>query len=89
MKLGNMVVGRIICFSAMFQGIAETCPTFLAAVLDNGLYALMVFTLPGILGWGIEAIWWIKLITALLEMGFCGLWLKWELRRMPLKYNFS
>jgi Na+-driven multidrug efflux pump len=68
--------------NVLFQGIGKTYPTFLAAVLDNGLYALMVFTLPGIFGWGIEAIWWIKLITAGLEMVFCGIWLKWHLKRI-------
>ncbi|MCP4579039.1 MAG: hypothetical protein GY846_22420 [Deltaproteobacteria bacterium] len=75
-------MGAIMCFSAVFQGIGKTYPTFLAAVLNNGLYALMVFTLPGIFGWGIEAIWWIKLITTVLEMGFCGVWLKWDLKRI-------
>ena len=80
MGMGNMIVGAIMCLSAVFQGIGKTYPTFLAAVLNNGLYAVIVFTLPGIFGWGIEAVWWIKLITAVLEMGFCGVWLKWDLK---------
>jgi len=78
--LGNILVGTIMCVSAVFQGIGKTYPTFLAAVLDNGLYAVMVFTLPGIFGWGIEAVWWIKLLTAFLEMAFCGVWLKFSLK---------
>jgi len=63
-------------------------PTATEAPMDNGLYALMVFTLPGIFGWGIDAVWWIKLATAVLEMIFCVLWLRWELRGMDLEYHF-
>ncbi len=89
MGLGNILVGTIMCVSAVFQGIGKTYPAFFAAVLDNGLYALMVFTLPGIYGWGIEAVWWIKLITAFLEMGFCGVWLRWDLKRIKAMQSFQ
>jgi putative MATE family efflux protein len=85
MGLGTVVVGTIMSVSAVFQGIGKTYPTLLAALLDNGLFAAMVFTLPDIFGWGINAVWWIKLATGILEMCFCALWLKWELRRGGLK----
>ena len=70
MGLGTVVVGTIMSVSAVFQGIGKTYPTLLAALLDNGLFAAMVFTLPGIFGWGIEAVWWIKLATGIIEMVF-------------------
>ena len=87
MGLGTVVVGTIMSVSAVFQGIGKTYPTLLAALLDNGLFAAMVFTLPGIFGWGIEAVWWIKLVTGIIEMVFCALWLRWELKRSGLNVS--
>jgi putative MATE family efflux protein len=85
MGLGTVVVGTIMSVSAVFQGIGKTYPTLLAALLYNGLFAAMVFTLPGIFGWGINVVWWIKPTTGILEMCFCALWLRWKLRRGGLK----
>ena len=87
MGLGTVVVGTIMSVSAVFQGIGKTYPTLLAALLDNGLFAATVFTLPGIFGWGIEAVWWIKLATGIIEMVFCALWLRWELRQSGLRIS--
>ena len=89
MGLGTVVVGTIMSVSAVFQGIGKTYPTLLAAPLDSGLFAAMVFTLPGIFGWGIEAGWWIKLATGIIEMVFCALWLRWELKRSGLNMSLS
>jgi Na+-driven multidrug efflux pump len=82
MSLANIVVGTIMAVAAVFQGLGKTYPTLFAAILDNGLYAAMVFTLPGIFGWGFQSIWWIKVLTAVIEMCFCALWLRWELQRL-------
>ncbi|MBM4323057.1 MAG: MATE family efflux transporter [Deltaproteobacteria bacterium] len=84
-SLGNVMVGTIMAISAVFQGVGKTYPTLLGAAIDNALFALFVFTLPGYFGWGVEAIWWIKLATALIEMFFDGEWLRQELRRV---YSF-
>ena len=70
MSLGNVIVGTIMTMSAVFQGFGKTYPVLIAAVFDNVLFACLVFTLPGIFGWGIQSIWWIKLATASIEMFF-------------------
>lgn len=81
-SLGNCVVGTILAVSSVFQGIGKTYPAFVAAVVDNGLFAALGFTLPGLMGWGIGSIWWIKLATALVEMGVVAVWLRRELDTM-------
>ncbi|MBN2124876.1 MAG: MATE family efflux transporter [Deltaproteobacteria bacterium] len=82
LSLGNVIVGTIMAVSSVFQGIGKTYPTFVAAVVDNALFALLGFTLPGIMGWGIDAVWWIKLSTAAVEMLVVGTWLRRELVRL-------
>jgi len=62
--------------SAVFQGFGKTYPIFIAAVFDNVLFACLVFTLPGLFGWGIQSIWWIKLTTAGIEMLVIAEWLR-------------
>ena len=82
MSLGNVFVGTIMTMSAVFQGFGKTYPSFVAAIFDNVLFALLVFTLPGIFGWGIKAVWWIKLATAAIEMLLVAAWLGHDLRRV-------
>lgn len=82
-SLGNVIVGTIMTVSAMFQGFGKTYPSFIAAVFDNVLFASLVFTLPGLFGWGIQAVWWIKLATAGIEMFIVAAWLRrdfWRIR---------
>jgi putative MATE family efflux protein len=85
MSIGNIVVGTIMCVSSVFQGLGKTYPTLLGAVVDNGLYAALVFTLPAVFGWPIHAVWWIKLATAVCEALFNTAWLKGDLRRLRLQ----
>ena len=68
--------------SSVFQGLGKTYPTFYAAVFDNVLFAALVFTLPGLFGWGIQSVWWIKLATAGIEMLIIVEWLRRYLRRV-------
>jgi Na+-driven multidrug efflux pump len=81
-SLGNVIVGTIMTVSAVFQGLGKTYPTFIAAIFDNALFASLVFTLPGYFGWEIQAVWWIKLATAGIEMFIVAAWLRWDLRRV-------
>lgn len=87
-SLGNVMVGTIMVAGAAFQGLGKTYPSLAGAVLDNALFAGLVFTLPVYFGWGIQSIWWIKVTTAAIESLVVALWLKIELQqvrsRMPL-----
>ena len=76
MSLGTVIVGTIMTMSAVFQGLGKTYPVFIAAVFDNVLFACLVFTLPGLFGWGIQSVWWIKLTTAGIEMFLIAEWLR-------------
>ena len=76
MSLGNVIVGTIITISSVFQGLGKTYPSFYAALFDNVLFAALVFTLPGLFGWGIQSVWWIKLVTAGIEMLIIAEWLR-------------
>ncbi len=76
MSLGTVIVGTIMTMSAVFQGFGKTYPVFIAAVFDNVLFACLVFTLPGLFGWGIQSVWWIKLTTAGIEMFLIAEWLR-------------
>jgi putative MATE family efflux protein len=76
MSLSNIVVGSIMNISSVFQGLGKTYPTLVGAAVDNGLFALCVLTLPVYFGWGIHAIWWIKISTALCEVVVITYWLK-------------
>jgi putative MATE family efflux protein len=82
MSLGNVFVGTIMAMSSVFQGLGKTYPSFYAAVFDNALFAALVFTLPGLFGWGIQSVWWIKLATAGIEMLIIVEWLRRYLRRV-------
>jgi putative MATE family efflux protein len=88
-SLGFVMVGTIMVISAVFQGLGKTYPSLAGAVLDNALFAGLIFTLPVYFNWGIQSIWWIKVTTATIESVVVALWLKYELQRvrssMPLK----
>lgn len=83
-SLGTVIVGTIMTLSAVFQGFGKTYPIFIAALFDNALFASLVFTLPGLFGWGIKSIWWIKLATAGIEMLIIAEWLKRDFQRVRL-----
>ena len=80
-SLGFIMVGAIMVFSAVFQGLGKTYPSLIGAVVDNALFAGLVFTLPVYFSWGIQSIWWIKLTTAIIETAVVAVWLKGELLR--------
>ena len=82
MSLGTVIVGTIMTMSAVFQGFGKTYPIFIAAVFDNALFACLVFTLPGLFGWGIQAVWWIKLATAGIEMLIIAEWLRRDFNKL-------
>ena len=76
MSLSNIIVGSIMNISSVFQGLGKTYPTLAGAVVDNGLFALFVLTLPTYFGWGIQSVWWIKISTAFFEVLVIAYWLK-------------
>jgi MATE family, multidrug efflux pump len=80
--LGYVMVGTIMVATSAFQGLGKTYPSLIGAALDNALFAVLVFALPALFGWGIQSIWWIKLATAIAEMAVVALWLKAELQRV-------
>jgi Na+-driven multidrug efflux pump len=86
-SLGNLMVGTIMVAGAAFQGLGKTYPSLAGAVLDNALFAGMVFTLPAYFNWGIASIWWIKVTTAAMEALVVAYWLKSELRRMRARMS--
>ena len=84
-SLGFIMVGAIMVFSAVFQGLGKTYPSLIGAVVDNALFAGLVFTLPVYFSWGIQSIWWIKLTTAIIEAVVVAVWLKGELQRTRMR----
>jgi putative MATE family efflux protein len=85
MSLGTIMVGVIMATSSAFQGLGKTYPTFVGAVIDNALFACLVFTLPSLFGWGIDSVWWLKLFTGFVEMLIVAVWLNRELVRIRPK----
>lgn len=73
--LANPVVGSIMACTSTFQGLGKTYPNLIGAFTDNALFALAVLTLPGLMGWGFAAIWWMKFGTAVVELVVIGGWL--------------
>ncbi len=88
-SLGYVAVGTIMVTASAFQGLGKTYPCLMGSVLDNALFAALVFTLPTFFGWGIQAVWWIKLATAIAEMAVVAAWLRWELRQVRSNMVFS
>ncbi|MCP4630333.1 MAG: MATE family efflux transporter [bacterium] len=86
-SLGFVMVGTIMVFNAVFQGLGKTYPSLIGAVVDNALFAGLVFTLPVYFSWGIQSIWWIKLTTAIIEMAVVAVWLKGELQRTRMRIS--
>lgn len=76
------MVGTIMVTGAVFQGLGKTYPILVGAVLDNALFAGLVFTLPVYFSWGIQSIWWIKVTTVVMETAVVAGWLKGELQRV-------
>ena len=81
-SLGFVMVGTIMVVTSAFQGLGKTYPSLIGAVVDNALFAALVFTLPAIFGWGIQSVWWIKVASAAAEMVVVALWLRKELQRL-------
>jgi len=97
-SIGFVMVGTIMVASSAFQGLGKTYPSLIGAVVDNALFAGLVFTLPVYFSWGIQAIWWIKLATAAAETAVVAVWLKHELTNVrssfaidcqPMELQFS
>ena len=85
--IGFVMVGTIMMASSAFQGLGKTYPSLVGAVVDNALFAGLVFTLPVYFSWGIQAVWWIKLATAAAETVVVALWLKHELANVRSRFN--
>ena len=86
-SIGFVMVATIMVASSAFQGLGKTYPSLIGAVVDNALFAGLVFTLPAYFSWGIQAVWWIKLATAAVETAVVALWLKDELTNV--RSNFA
>jgi len=85
--IGFVMVGTIMVASSAFQGLGKTYPSLVGAVVDNALFAGLVFTLPVYFSWGIQSVWWIKLATAAAETMVVAVWLKRELTKA--RSNFA
>ncbi len=88
-SLGNVMIGTIMVSGAAFQGLGKTYPSLAGAVLDNALFAALVFTLPAYYSWGIQSIWWIKVTTAAIESLVVAAWLQGELRRIRTRMSIK
>jgi Na+-driven multidrug efflux pump len=66
----------ILGTGAVFQGIGKT---YSSLILDNALFACLVFTVPAYFNRSIQSVWWLKLTTAAIEMAVVAAWLKREL----------
>jgi len=86
-SIGFVMVGTIMVASSAFQGLGKTYPSLVGAVVDNALFAGLVFTLPVYFNWGIQAVWWIKLATAAAETVVVAVWLKHELANVRSSFN--
>jgi putative MATE family efflux protein len=86
-SIGFVMVGTIMVASSAFQGLGKTYPSLIGAVVDNALFAGLVFTLPVYFSWGIQAVWWIKLATAAAETVVVAVWLKHELAEVRSSFN--
>jgi putative MATE family efflux protein len=86
-SIGFVMVGTIMVASSVFQGLGKTYPSLIGAVVDNALFAGLVFTLPVFFSWGIQSVWWIKLATAAAETVVVAIWLKRELSQV--RSNFA
>jgi putative MATE family efflux protein len=80
--LSNAFVGMIMIMGAVFQGVGKTYPSLMGAIIDNAIYAALVFSLPVIFGWGIVSIWWIKVTATVFETALVALWLRRDLGRI-------
>ncbi|MEJ2282457.1 MAG: MATE family efflux transporter [Desulfobacterales bacterium] len=87
--LGFVMVGTIMVASSAFQGLGKTYPSLIGAVVDNALFAGLVFTLPVYFSWGIQSVWWIKLATAAVETVVVALWLKHELSQVRSSFTVN
>lgn len=81
-SLSNIFVGMIMIMGAAFQGLGKTYPNLMGAIADNAVYAVLVLLLPAIFGWGIQSIWWIKVIATILETVIVAIWLRRDMRRV-------
>ena len=88
-SLGFVMVGTIMVVSSAFQGLGKTYPSLIGAVVDNALFAGLVFTLPVYFGWGIQSIWWIKVATAAVETAVVAIWLKRELANVRSSFDVA
>jgi len=87
--IGFVMVGTIMVASSAFQGLGKTYPSLAGAVVDNALFAGLVFTLPVYFSWGIQSVWWIKLATAAAETVVVALWLKHELTNVRSSFAIN
>ncbi len=88
-SLGFVMVGTIMVASSAFQGLGKTYPSLVGAVVDNALFAGLVFTLPVYFSWEIQSIWWIKLATAAAETVVVAVWLKRELTNVRSRFSIN
>lgn len=87
--IGFVMVGTIMVASSAFQGLGKTYPSLIGAVVDNALFAGLVFTLPVYFSWGIQSVWWIKLAAAAAETMVVALWLKHELTDVRSRFAIN
>jgi len=87
--IGFVMVGTIMVASSAFQGLGKTYPSLVGAVVDNALFAGLVFTLPVYFSWGIQSVWWIKLATAAAETVVVALWLRHELTNVRSSFAIN
>jgi Na+-driven multidrug efflux pump len=65
--------------------LGKTNPSLAETALDNLLLAVFVFTLSVYFNLKIDAIFWIKIATVLVETVVVGVWLREEMRRTRIR----
>jgi putative MATE family efflux protein len=84
-SLNFIAAGIVFTSSSIFQGIGNTWPPFLGSITR-----LVLFVVPSVLisrtpGFQIKHVWYLSVVSQLIQAGIILLLLRWELRR---KLNF-
>ncbi len=85
-SLNFVAVGIVFSSSSVFQGIGNTLPPLLSSSTRLLLFALPAVLLSRMPGFRIWHVWYLSVVSQVLQAAFNLLLLRWELRR---KLNFA
>ncbi len=85
-SLNYVASGMVFVIAGIFQGLGNTWPSLLCSMLRSGLFVLPVLWLMSRGGFAIHAIWWIGVVSVLLQCALCLSLIAREIRiRAPLE----